>query len=75
MPILLDLAMRGKKERLHPSEYHRYGAADGDIEFWGLDQPGAPPPEVAGWVIGDMMDEMDTAGDGLIDDPFDDPFF
>ena len=57
------------------SEYHRYGAADGDIEFWGLDQPGAPPPEAAGWVIGDMMDEMDADGDGLIDDPFDDPFF
>lgn len=57
------------------SEYHRYGATDGDIEFWGLDQPGAPPPDVAGWVVMDLLDEMDADGDGLIDDPFDDPFF
>ena len=56
-------------------EYHRYGATDGDIEFWGLDQLGAPPPDVAGWVVMDLLDEMDAGGDGLIDDPFDDPFF
>ena len=56
------------------SEYHRYGATDGDIEFWGLDQPGAPPPEAAGWAVMDLMDEMDADGDGLIDDPFDDPW-
>lgn len=57
------------------SEYHRYGATDDDIKFWGLDQPGAPPPDAAGWVIWGMMDEMDADGDGFIDDPFDDPFF
>jgi hypothetical protein len=56
------------------SEYHRCGATDDDIEIWGLDQPGAPPPEAAGWVIGGMIDEMDADGDGLIDDRFDDPF-
>ena len=57
------------------SEYHRYGATDGDIEFWGLDQHGAPPPDVAGWAVWDIMDEMDADGDGFIDDPLDDPFF
>jgi len=56
------------------SEYHRYGATDGDIEFWGLDQPGAPPPDAAGWVVMDLLDETDADGDGFIDDPFDDPF-
>jgi hypothetical protein len=57
------------------SEYRDYGATDDDIEFWGLDQPGAPPPEAAGWVVMDMLAEMDADGDGFIDDPFDDPFF
>lgn len=56
------------------SDYHLYGATDDDIEFWGLDQPGAPPPDVAGWAVMDLLDEMDADGDGLIDDPFDDPF-
>jgi len=51
------------------SEYHRYGATDGDIEFWGLDQPGAPPPDAAGWVVMDMLEEMDADGDGFIDHP------
>ena len=57
------------------SEYREYGATDDDIQFWGLDQPGAPPPSAAGWAAWDVMDAMDADGDGFIDDPFDDPFF
>ena len=57
------------------TDYHRYGATDDDIKFWGLDHPGAPPPEVAGWVVWDMYEEMDADGDGFIDDAWDDPFF
>jgi len=44
------------------SEYHRCGATDADIKFWGLDQPGAPPPRAAGWVIGDVIDKMKQDG-------------
>jgi hypothetical protein len=44
-------------------EYKAYGATDGDIEYWGLDQPGAPDPPSAGWVVWEMADEMDR-GDG-----------
>ena len=41
-------------------EYHEYGFTDYDIEFWGLDQPGAPDPFSAGWVIADVFDgELD----------------
>jgi hypothetical protein len=57
------------------SEYRAYGATDDDIQFWGLDQPGAPPSSAAGWAAWDVMDAMDADGDGFIDDPFDDPFF
>jgi len=37
-------------------EYYQQGYSDYDIEFWGLDQSGAPSPEPAGWVLMDMMD-------------------
>jgi hypothetical protein len=38
------------------AEYHDLGISDSDIELWGLDQPGAPSPYAAGWVIADMLD-------------------
>ena len=37
-------------------EYYNYGYSDEDIELWGLDQPGAPDPNVSGVIIADMMD-------------------
>lgn len=45
-------------------EYHSFGISDFEIEFWGLDQPGAPPPGMAGLVI---MDIWDGDLDGNID--------
>jgi len=45
-------------------EYYQKGFSDQDIEYWGLDQPGAPDPNVAGWEI---MDAMDGDYDGEID--------
>jgi len=44
---------------LRRSDCHDYGISDDEIEFWGLDQPGTSPPETAGWVVWDMMDDMD----------------
>lgn len=38
------------------SEYHQYGYTDYDISLWGLDQPAAPSPSMAGAVIMDMLD-------------------
>ena len=38
------------------AEYHEWGISDTDIELWGLDQPGAPSPFSAGFVIGDLLD-------------------
>ena len=38
------------------SDYHDYGISDTDIELWGMDQPNAPDPGIAGWVIADMAD-------------------
>ncbi len=41
-------------------DYHDYGFSDFDIEFLGMDQPGAPGPSMAGWVIWDALDgELD----------------
>ena len=37
-------------------DYYKYGFTDFDIEYWGLDQTGAPEPPMAGWVIWDMAD-------------------
>lgn len=37
-------------------DYYDVGFSDGDIECWGLDQPGAPNPDMAGFVISDMQD-------------------
>ena len=34
-------------------EYYDAGISDSEIEFWGLDQPGAPGPQAAGFVIMD----------------------
>ncbi len=44
-------------------EYYDAGISDQEIEFWGLDQPGAPGPQAAGFVIMDMLDG-DWDGDG-----------
>jgi len=41
------------------SDYHEYGISDGDIDFFGLDKPGAPPPSAAGWAVEDMIEELD----------------
>lgn len=49
-----DLLLSGYRR----SEYHRYGVTDEDIEFWGLDQPGAPPPDAVWWAVMDLLDEM-----------------
>jgi hypothetical protein len=41
-------------------DYYDYGFTDFDIEYWGLDRPGAPEPFAAGWVVWDMLDgELD----------------
>lgn len=40
-------------------EYYEYGLDDIEIEFWGLDQPGAPAPEDAGSMIWEMVEEID----------------
>ena len=41
-------------------DYFDHGFSDFDIEFWGMDQPGAPGPSMAGWVIWDALDgELD----------------
>ena len=49
------------------AEYYAYGATDEDIEFWGLYEPGAPGPRDAGWVVMEMVEELDRDGDGFID--------
>ncbi len=38
------------------SDYHYYGATDDDIEYWGLDQPGAPAPWDAGIAVWELLD-------------------
>jgi hypothetical protein len=41
-------------------DYYDHGFTDFDIEYWGMDQPGAPEPFAAGWVVWDMLDgELD----------------
>ena len=45
-------------------DYYGLGFSDSDINFWGLDQPGAPDPNTAGFEI---MDFMDGDYDGEID--------
>ncbi len=41
-------------------DYYNHGFTDFDIEYWGMDQPGAPDPSMAGWVIWDALDgELD----------------
>ena len=37
-------------------EYHERGFSDEAIDDFGLNQPGAPGPNVAGWEIADFMD-------------------
>ena len=37
-------------------EYQRQGFTDYDIDCWGLDQPGAPPPDAAMVILADMAD-------------------
>lgn len=36
-------------------EYYEQGFSDYDIEFWNLDQYGAPSPQAAGWILMDLM--------------------
>ena len=38
-------------------EYYDQGYSDYDIEFWNLNQTGAPSPNAAGWVLTDLMDD------------------
>ncbi len=41
-------------------DYYDLGFTDFDIEYWGMDQPGAPGPSQAGWVVWDVLDgELD----------------
>lgn len=47
--------------RLLPNGYQRQdylnvGFSNEDIEFWGLDQPNAPDPNSAGYIIADSFD-------------------
>ena len=37
-------------------DYYEYGLTDNDLEFWGLDLPGAPEPALSGIVIMDVAD-------------------
>lgn len=48
-------------------DYTDVGFSDSDIETWGLDQPSAPSPSIAPFIISDMMD-------GELDGNFDFPF-
>lgn len=46
--------------RYQRRDYYRYGFTDFDIEYWGMDQSGAPEPSIAGWVVWDALDgELD----------------
>ena len=45
-------------------EYYDAGFSDMDIEYWGLDQHGAPNPYAAGFVIMDMLEDNDWDDDG-----------
>ena len=36
-------------------EYYEQGFSDFDIDFWHLDQLGAPSPQAAGWILTDLM--------------------
>ena len=65
-----DLLLSGYRR----SEYHKYGATDEDIDFWGLDQPGAPAPEERRWAVWDQADEMDRDAGGLINGTADAPY-
>ncbi len=47
-------------------EYYDAGFSDMDIEYWGLDQTGAPDPNAAGFLIMDFLDG-DFDGDGELD--------
>ncbi len=40
------------------SEYHSYGYTDDDIALWGLDRPGAPPPDAVWRAVVDLLDEI-----------------
>ena len=37
-------------------DYYDFGLSDFDIEYWGMDQPGAPGPSMASLVIWDLLD-------------------
>jgi hypothetical protein len=58
-------------------DYRRMGFSDDDIRGFGLDQPGAPPPGIAPFVLDDLMRRDDPwdadfwGGEDI--DPFDGP--
>lgn len=58
-------------------DYYAMGFSDDEIEGFGLDQPGAPPPEIAPFAIDDLMRRDDPWDDdfwgGEDIDPFDNP--
>ena len=56
-----DLLPNGRTRQ----EYYDTGFSEMDIEYWGLDQPGALDPYAAGFVIMDMLDG-DWNSDGEI---------
>ena len=63
-PPLGQFLPEDKSDELLPSgywrsEYHSCGFTDEDIEFWGLDQPGAPPPDAVWWAVMELLDEME----------------
>jgi hypothetical protein len=42
------------------SEYNNYGMTNDSIEVWGFDRPGAPPPEVLGQAVVELLDKIDV---------------
>jgi hypothetical protein len=55
----------GPRSKYSREDYRRYGATDADIDFWGLDEPGAPPPEAAGWAVWEALEEMEGGPDDM----------
>ncbi len=55
-----DMGEQGSSEELPNGftrqDYYDVGLSDTDIELWGLDQPGAPNPDMAGFAISDLQD-------------------
>ena len=59
--FLFDPTEEERAEEVLPNgytrgEYYDQGYSDFYIEFWNLNQMGAPSPHAAGWVLTDLMD-------------------